>query len=341
MAEKAHLGLKRVMGSSSRRLAFEVEWIDSLDGVEVRTLAYFKVAIDGLAVWPIRGEESEDIDGFELYADELLAHLTECWKPLLLRQNYPIPVLPMRPSYLHVAAAERWANRDILKQDEEAQLAAFDDVHNLVNAFGGVSGLPALWFLRDRDGMIIDTTDFCARVSFDDAKEALTRIGEAIAARLRETSAEKWSRLLGAWQRRDEGDENLLLALTIGRDTKTAATLVSEKILEAPKSFEDAANDLDELRIAARMAGPLPLGQITTILQKLKECNRGYAPKLKEMSAKALEFVRSGDLANAPPSQTRTRSSSMVPSDFEPVREPRNRSNLHFGIWIKRRRASH
>jgi hypothetical protein len=71
---------------------------------------------------------------------------------------------------------------------------------------------------------------------------------------------------------------------------------VSEKILEAPKSFEDAANDLDELRIAARMAGPLPLNQITTILQKLRECSLGFAPKLKEMSAEALEFVGSGDL---------------------------------------------
>jgi hypothetical protein len=284
------------MGSSSRRLAFEVEWIDSVDGVELKTLAYFKVAIDGLAIWPIRGEESEDFEGLELYADELLAHLTECWKPLILRQNYPIPVLPVRPSYLHAVAAERWANRDILKQNEEAQVAAFEDVHNLANAFGGVSGLPPLWFLRDRDSMIVDATDSCARVPFDDAKEALTKIGEAIAERLREASAEKWSKLLSAWQKRDEGDENLLLALTIGRDTKTAATLVSEKILEAPKSFEDAANDLDELRIAARMAGPLPLNQITTILQKLRECSLGFAPKLKEMSAEALEFVGSGDL---------------------------------------------
>jgi hypothetical protein len=49
-------------------------------------------------------------------------------------------------------AAMRWASLpEALVENEQAEVSAFEDVHNLANAFGGITGLLPLWFLRDQD----------------------------------------------------------------------------------------------------------------------------------------------------------------------------------------------
>lgn len=70
--------------------------------------------------------------------------------------------------------------------------------------------------------------------------------------------------------------------LTIGRDKQTAETLIEDKILEPPSSFDEAANDNDQLRIAARMAGPLPVNQIKTVINKVRIFASRPAPRLDE-----------------------------------------------------------
>lgn len=64
---------------------------------ERATTCTLVIHIDGVAVWPVRCEEDARI---EIQIDDLLAHLTEFWKPLMLRQVYPIDVSPLRPSDL-------------------------------------------------------------------------------------------------------------------------------------------------------------------------------------------------------------------------------------------------
>src|SRR5437879_6050435 len=115
------------------RMLFKIDWIDAVDAIECKTLASITLVFDGTPIWPVKGEDTE---GFEWYADELLAHLTECWKPLILRQNYPIAVRPERPSFFLVEAAKRWSELpDATVEAEEREVAAFEDVHNLANAF--------------------------------------------------------------------------------------------------------------------------------------------------------------------------------------------------------------
>jgi Zn-dependent peptidase ImmA (M78 family) len=281
------------------RMFFKIEWSDAVDDVECKTLATITLVVDGTPVWPVKGEDTCD---FEWYADELLAHLAECWKPLVLRQNYPIPVQPERPSFLSAEAFKRWSELpDAPVESEEREVAAFEDVHNLANAFGGISGLLPLWLLRDEDKMIVDTQEFFVHVPLQDAINALTSAGDVIAARLKQADERKWVRLLAAWKRRHQGDPTQLLALTIGRDRKTAAALIAEKVIEAPTSFEEAANDNDELRIAARIAGAMPLHQIKSILEKVRTCTLRQTPKLREIAANAVTFIESGDLINARP----------------------------------------
>ncbi len=274
--------------AKSPQMRFEIDWRDRHDGVACKTIASIALLVDDTAVWPITGGEAGD---FEWFADELLAHLSECWKPLILRQTYPIPVQPERPSFLAAELAKRWSEwADAAIETERQEMAAFEDVHNLANAFGGVSGLLPLWCLRDRDRMIIDTQETLSEVPIQIAIDAFTVAGNRIAARLAQADKQRWSKLLEAWQRRDKGDDTLLLAFTIGRDKKTAKALIEEKILEAPSSFADAAKDEDQLRLAARMAGPLPVYQMKTVIEKVRIFPSRPAPALDE-TAKAAHVL--------------------------------------------------
>jgi len=181
-------------------MSFKLAWRDEADGVKYNTLASITLLIDGTPAWPIPGEDTSE---FEWFADELFAHLAECWKPLVLRQTYPIPVQPERPSLLRSEAEKRWsALTGPAAEKEEQEVAAFEDVHNLANAFGGVTGLLPLWFLRNHDDMIVDTQERLWKVPFDVARSALTIAGSAIADRLGKADHDKWAQLLTAWQQR-------------------------------------------------------------------------------------------------------------------------------------------
>ena len=283
----------------SRQISFGIRCRDVLNGVECTTLASITLLIDGTPSWPISGE---DTDEFEWFADELLSHLTECWKPLILRQTYPIAVQPERPSFLMADAAKRWASlSEALVESEQKEVMAFEDVHNLANAFGGITGLLPLWFLRDQNRMIIDTQERLWHVPLKAAIAALTVAGDTIAERLLRSKNDKWEKLLRAWKLREKGDPTLLLALTIGRDRATATTLLDEKVLEAPASLADAANDDDELRIAARMAGPLPLNQIRKVIDTVRSCHHFSTPELTASSAAAIDFLNSETLQDVRP----------------------------------------
>jgi hypothetical protein len=74
---------------------------------EFQTTRQLNIWIDDEVVWPVAGEKEVRL---EIQIDDLLSYLTEYWKPLLLRQTYPIPVMPDFPSLLRAAACSRWAN---------------------------------------------------------------------------------------------------------------------------------------------------------------------------------------------------------------------------------------
>lgn len=285
--------------TDARQVFFRIDWRDNLNGVECKTLAAITLIVDGMPAWPVTGEDSDE---FEWYADELLSHLTECWKPLILRQTYPIPVQPQRPSFLIAEATERWASLpEDTVESEQAEVSAFEDVHNFANAFGGISGLLPLWFLRDRDQVIIDTQERQWQVPFAIAIKGLVAAGDEISKRLATAEIHKWQRLIDAWANRDKADGVVLLALTIGRDRTTAKTLIDEKIIDAPLSLADAASDADELRIAARMAGPLPINQIKKVIDTVRSCGHFNAPELIASSAAAIDFVNSESVQNVRP----------------------------------------
>src|SRR6266705_675721 len=193
------------MSDAGPIIEFSIRWIDSIEGECFTTLAAIGLVVDSGYVWPVSGEDTNE---FYWFADELLAHLTECWKPLILRQTYPIAVQPQRPSFLMADAERRWSSMPSSSvESKQHVLAAFIDVHNLAHAFGGVTGLLPLWFLRDQNDMLIDTRERLFHVPIEAAVKALSSVGDVIAERLLQTNKKKWSKLVDAWNRRTESDE--------------------------------------------------------------------------------------------------------------------------------------
>ena len=250
-------------------------------GGALLTTTRFSVRVDDEAIWPTAGDDDESL---EIQIDDLLSHLTEFWKPLCLRQTYPIPVAPYRPLQLRLKAEERWENLppEVAEREDEL-ICGFEEAHDLSHCFAGYFELAPLWLLRAGEAMIIDSRAGPRSTPFEQASEELSRLGEEIAARL-STKAGRWSKLIERWRQRDSGDPTVLLAWTTSLDPSVASALATDGLLSKPRSVAEAANDNDELRIAARMASALPPRQIRQILDIIRGFGKSEAPGLDRLS---------------------------------------------------------
>jgi len=246
------------------------------------------ISIDGEPVWPVVADEVAQL---EIQADDLLSHLVEFWKPLLLRQVYPVPFNPNRPSRLRVDALERWAeNPPETAYREDEAVTAFEEAHDLSRAFGGLFKLPAFWLLRSGNSFLCETQDRLWRLAFDPTLEALNDAGNTLAAQLAK-GGDKWDRLIAAWEARYEGDSLSLLAWSAGLDLTTSRKLVEDGFLEPPTSLAEAVNDNDELRIAARLAGALPIDLVRDILALARTFDRHKASALEDLAADCRKYI--------------------------------------------------
>jgi hypothetical protein len=277
-----------------RRLRFELSPIP-----ERLTTCNFMIWVDDFVIWPVLGDESAPL---EIQIDDLLAFLTDFWKPLMLRQVYPIDVDIPRPSILRVAAERRWEDMQpaAIKAESRA-VANFERAHDLSLAFGGIYALPNLWLMRAQDAYLIEAHRRHWHVPFDDARDALTEAGDWICQRLENADPERWDLALDAWRTRGDGNGIALLAWSAGLSQTVAQELVQAGALQIPQNFNDAANDNDELRLAARMAGALPEGQIRKIIELARKFDHHDAPTLAAYAKECREQIAL-QLGNAAPS---------------------------------------
>ena len=248
------------------------------------------IQISDTPAWPVIGD---DAVALEIQIDDLLSHLAEYWYPLILRQVYPIAVMPSRPSLLRAEAVKRWEGEPrSVAEREDNLVAAFEDAHDLARAFAGMFDLPSFWMLRAGDEMQCEANGRVWRMPFDAARRALEDIGNRIAGMLRQNDAARWDLLLRAWDTRDEGDEATFLAWSAGIEPALARSLIDEGSLRPPRDFEDAANDNDELRIAARMAGALSSDQLRSVLGLASSFPKVAAPQLDKLSQRCSTYIR-------------------------------------------------
>lgn len=237
--------------------------IDPSDEPDRLATCALSIRIDGQAIWPVMGNVEASL---EIQGDDLLSYLTEFWKPLLLRRNYPAPFNPARPSCLRADATRRWAENPPATADREDEaVTAFEEAHDMSRAFAGLFDLPAFWLFRNGDGFLCESQEKIWQLPLKAMSDCLASAGDALAARLA-TGGDKWDTLIAAWKARDEVDVMSLLAWSAGLDVETSQTLVEKGLLDPPATFADAANDNDELRIAARLAGALPEELLVNIL---------------------------------------------------------------------------
>ncbi len=273
-------------------LQFILRWIDIEGGEPVHTVAKLNVLIDGRTVWPVPGEPEAAL---EIFVDDLLSHLTEFWKPLMLRQTYPVGRALDRPSRLRAVSEERWIalSADLVEREDE-RVVAFEDAHDLSRAFSGLFGLPSLFLFRSADRMLVDTTWKCWDVQFLAAKRALSDIGDEIARRLETIGGGKWSDLIQSWKTRDTGNPTRLLAWTTSLNPDVARALVEEGVLEAPVSVSQATNDDDEMRLAARMSSALPADQIRQVLSLVRSFSSHQASRFDRLADATVDHVHRG-----------------------------------------------
>ena len=272
-------------------LNFALQWINEAAGEPVRTLAKFAVEAEGETIWPARGASAI---GLEIYVDDLLSHLAEFWQPLILRQNYPLPLTLNRPSQLRPEAETAWgALPEEQVELQEDKVAAFEQAHNLALSFGGQFDLPRLWLFRQGQYFVIETDDLLIQAEVPTVVDALSRVGDAIAQRLENTDGPHWSRLVRSWRQRDDADPNTLLMWSTGLPRESASRLSSIGLLRSVSSVKEAANDDDELCIAARMTGALPIAEIERLLRHASQIPVRSSPDLGELSKKAVALLDS------------------------------------------------
>jgi hypothetical protein len=262
------------------------------------TTANLQMRVHGSAIWPVLGEDGVSI---EIQIDDLLSQITEFWKPLMLRQVYPLAANPDRPSLFRAEVARRWGEMPSeLADQEDDVLTAFEEAHDLSRAFAGQFGLPAFWLMRAGDQMVCESAGRTWRLDYAETRCSLSVIGDAIAARLGGHDEGRWGSLIEAWRARDRGEAASLLAWSTGLSAGTAAKFIAEQLLAAPTGVADAANDDDELRLAARMAGGLPEAETRRIIELARTVKPVEAPELDALSS-AVKAHLSRDFADHAP----------------------------------------
>ena len=260
-----------------------------------QTTRAFSVLLDQVVVWPAQGVNDATL---EVQIDDFLSHLTEFWKPLMLRQTYPLALNPARPSQLRAKAEEHWAALPEQQvEEEDLILERFQDCHDLSRCFAGYFDLSSLWLIRSGEFMLIDTAERTAMVDYGIARDALQAAGNWIAERLKD---DRWSDLIACWRDRDAGDGTRLLRWSTSLDEVTVESLAADGLLVRPGSVTDAANDNDELRLAARMASALPPEEVRAILERIAMFPKANAPQLDDLAGMVGIFM-DVELASARP----------------------------------------
>ncbi len=139
--------------------------------------------------------------------------------------------------------------------------------------------------------MLIETSDRVVEVEFSQFIDLLDCVGDEIATRLEQADGQKWARLVNRWRYRDQGDADALLAWSTGLSRETASVLRKSGALQSASSVSQIANDNDELRIAARMTGTLPVHEIEQILKVAARVPRRSASVLDELSCRVREIL--------------------------------------------------
>ncbi|MCE4512808.1 ImmA/IrrE family metallo-endopeptidase [Xanthomonas hortorum] len=284
-------------------IKFNLQWSDA----EATSLAKISVSVDGDVIWPAAFEDAY----LEIFVDDILVFLVESWHFLLVEKTYPI-IEPRRPSALRDVVETRWSeNPSLDTEDESIKVEEYELRHNFATCFSGIYDLPPLWLVRSQEGMFVDNGKDVWEAPLASAIVELERLADTICNRISEK--DKYKKLIAAWSDRASARDQLtLLATSIGAPRGNVEVLVNANLLSLPSDLNEAANDDDELRIAARVTGSLDLGTIKFVLKAAKSVpavTGGDLPQLRDFVKAAInqsEYQRPHDVGLKVAAQVRT-----------------------------------
>ena len=183
-------------------LQFDLQWLDTPGSEHPLGYGSLVVWVAGELIWGERNEEGQ-IVGVEWFWDDLLERLAFSWRYLLLEEAYPMGLLPVAPQLLRSILRERQigASEEMINAEDNA-VFVFEEMHDLSRAVEGGT-LPKLFLLREGNLMLIATSSGVKRVDLFPAVEALEKLGDEIAERIKAKSDGRTKTILEAWKAKE------------------------------------------------------------------------------------------------------------------------------------------
>lgn len=242
-------------------------------------------------VWGQINEEGEAV-GVEWFWDDLLGHLAQSWRFLLLEESYPMGLLPNVPQLLRSVLRERriGASEEMMNAEDNS-VFAFEELHDLARAVEGAT-LPSLFLLREGNLMLIATPSGVERVSFSAALEALQQLGDKIADRLKEIKNQKAKAILEAWNAKTNISDVDQVEIASGLPKSAIEAITKDEEFKKFWEVTTAKLEPNELMAAARMVGRVTSNEDTrAILSNIKAVPKNQTPLLDKLSSDAVLVV--------------------------------------------------
>ncbi len=268
-------------------LQFDLRWLDMPGSDHPPGYGSLVVWIAGELIWGERNEEGQ-IVGVEWFWDDLLERLAFSWRYLLFEESYPMGLLPVVPQLLRSVLREQQvgASEEMINAEENA-VFVFEEMHDLSRAVEGGT-LPKLFLLREGNLMLIATSLGVKRVAFSPVTEALEKLGDEIADRIKAKSDGRTKTILEAWKTKGRISDVDQVEISSGLPRSTISAITRNA--EFQTFWEIKAFEPNELMAAARMVGRLVSNDDTrTIIDNIKSASKVKTTALDDLSSEALK----------------------------------------------------
>jgi Zn-dependent peptidase ImmA (M78 family) len=277
-------------------LQFDLRWLDRPGGEYPPGYGSLVVWVAEQLIWGQTNEEGET-SGVEWYWDDLLERLAYSWRYLLLEESYPLGLLPSAPQLLRsVLREQRIGLSEEMIDAEDNSIFAFEEMHDLSRSVQGAT-LPKLILLREGDLMLVGTSLGVERIAFLPAMEALEKLGNKIAERIKNKLDGRTRTILEAWKAKRQISEIDQVGIASGLPKSAIAAITKGEEFRGFWEVTGTQYEPNELMAAARMVGRLVSDdEIRVVLNNIKSAPKVQTPVLDELSSKAIRTLEGSNL---------------------------------------------
>jgi hypothetical protein len=220
---------------------------------------------------------------------ELLEFLAEAWPYLRYEQGYPLGLQPISPSQLRAAANARWlATPEELARDEDRELFAFEETHDLAR---GVQGLftPSVMLSRAGNLVLIGTDKAVLERPATETFEVLEAFALAVLARIEHLTDPRAKQAIQAWNARELNDPLSVAGIATGRSKQDLLALTDNKPQEVLGLLGDNFVMTESIAVVGLTRGILENTTLRPLLERIRAEPQHDTKLLDAASALATE----------------------------------------------------